>query len=125
MDLFFNLLMDDQRQKEIREYAERKASEPLFGHRNYQDDDSEYRKAMQENAPYLTLGVQMAFTIVAFAGLGWWLDKHYGTNYWIGICSGFGAVAGLGYFLLVVLRMEKKRDKLRSKKVTGSKSDDR
>ncbi len=102
--------MDDQREKEIREYAHRKASPPLFGGSNPETDDSEYRKAMQENAPYLTLGIQMALTIAAFAGLGWWLDKQNGTSFWIGICSGFGAVAGLGYFLLVVLRLEKKNE---------------
>jgi len=104
--------MDEQREKEIREYAQRKASEPLFGSKGKMGDDgAEYRKAMQENAPYLTLGIQMALTIAAFAGLGWWLDKQNGTSFWIGICSGFGAVAGLGYFLLVVLRMEKKNEK--------------
>ena len=102
--------MDDKRKKEIQEYAERKASPPLFGAGKSSDDSAEYRKAMQENAPYLTLGIQMALTIAAFAGLGWWLDKHFGTSLWIGICSGFGAVAGLGYFLLVVLRMEKKKE---------------
>ena len=102
--------MDDQREKEIREYAKRKAAPPLFGEGKSPDDGAEYRKAMQENAPYLTLGIQMALTIAAFSGLGWWLDKQYGTSFWIGICSGFGAVAGLGYFLLVVLRMEKKKE---------------
>jgi hypothetical protein len=107
--------MDEQREKEIREYAERKASEPILGKRNYEEDSTEYRKAMQENAPYLTLGIQMALTIAAFAGLGWWLDKQNGTSFWIGICSGFGAVAGLGYFLLVVMRMEKNNEKIRLK----------
>ena len=102
--------MDDQREKEIQEYAHRKASEPLFGGGSPGEDGAEYRKAMQENAPYLTLGIQMALTIVAFAGLGWWLDKQYGTSLWIGICSGFGAVVGLGYFLLIVLRIEKKNE---------------
>jgi len=103
--------MDEKREKEIREYAERKASEPIFGSKGRSSDEgAEYRKAMQENAPYLTLGIQMALTIAAFAGLGWWLDKQNGTSLWIGICSGFGAVAGLGYFLLVVLRMEKKNE---------------
>lgn len=103
--------MDEQRKKEIEEYSQQKASPPLFGKSGPIDDGAEYRKAMQENAPYLTLGIQMALTIAAFAGLGWWLDKQNGTSLWIGICSGFGAVAGLGYFLLVVLRMEKKKEK--------------
>ena len=103
--------MDENREKEIQEYAHRKASEPLFGVGSKPNDEAEYRKAMQENGPYLTLGIQMALTMAAFAGLGWWLDKQNGTSFWIGICSGFGAVAGLGYFLLVVLRLEKKNDK--------------
>jgi hypothetical protein len=107
--------MDEEREREIREYAERKASEPIFGKGNSRKNAEEYQKAMQENAPYLTLGVQMALTIAAFAGLGWWLDKENGTSFWIGICSGFGAIAGLGYFLLVVLRMEKKKEKTHKK----------
>ena len=103
--------MDERRKKEIREYAERKASEPIFGSKGKMGDDSaEYRKAMQENAPYLTLGIQMALTIAAFSGLGWWLDKQeWNVVIGYGICSGFGAVAGFGLFLLVVLRMEKKK----------------
>ena len=102
-------MTDDDRDKEIREYAEQKASEPLFG-KGKRQDSADYQKAMQENAPYLTLGIQMALTIAAFAGLGWWLDKQNGTSFWIGICSGFGAVAGLTYFLLIVLSTEKKNE---------------
>jgi hypothetical protein len=104
-------MKNSEREKEIREYAERKAAPALFGEGKSNEDGAEYRKAMQENGPYLTLGIQMALTIAAFAGLGWWLDKQNGTSFWIGICSGFGAIAGLGYFLLVVLRMEKKNEK--------------
>jgi F0F1-type ATP synthase assembly protein I len=107
--------METDREREIREYAERKASEPIFTTRRSAEDSAEYQKAMQENGPYLTLGIQMALTIAAFAGLGWFLDRQNGTSFWIGICSGFGAVAGLGYFLLVVLRMENKKDQAKKK----------
>ncbi|MEI8133905.1 MAG: AtpZ/AtpI family protein [bacterium] len=107
--------MDSEREKEIREFAHLKASEPLFGKGRSLDDNAEYQQVMQENAPYLTLGIQMALTIVAFAGLGWWLDKQYATSLWIGICSGFGAVAGLGYFLFVVLRIEKSKENTKQK----------
>ena len=102
--------MDEARKKEIQELAEREASHPLIGNGRNPGNDDSYRKAMQENAPYLTLGIQMALTIGAFSALGWWLDKQNGTTAWIGICSGVGSVFGLGYFLLVVLRMEKKRE---------------
>jgi F0F1-type ATP synthase assembly protein I len=63
---------------------------------------------MKENAPYLTLGMQMALTIALGAGIGWWVDKQSGNSMWLGIGAGIGAVLGMGYFILVVLRIDSK-----------------
>lgn len=107
--------MDENRKKEIEEYAERKSSEPIFGS-SRSKDDAEYRKAMQENAPYLTLGIQLAGTIAVGAAIGWWIDKNNGTNLWLGICAGLGAFFGLGYFILTVLRLDKKEEESKKKR---------
>src|SRR5262245_8830996 len=107
--------MDKNRRKEIEDYASRKSSEPIFGS-SRGNDDAEYRKAMQENAPYLTLGVQLAVTIALGAAIGWWIDKENGSNMWLGICAGLGAVLGLSYFILTVLRLAKKEEESKKKK---------
>lgn len=72
------------------------------------DDDArrQYQSALRENAPYLTLGMQMALTIALGAGIGWWVDQSTGSTLWLGLGAGIGAVAGMGYFILIVLRME-------------------
>ena len=69
--------------------------------------EEQYREALRENAPYLTLGMQMAMTIALGAGIGWWIDRQTGTSLWLGVGAGIGAVLGMGYFILVVLRMDK------------------
>ncbi len=68
----------------------------------------QYQTALRENAPYLTLGMQMALTIALGAGIGWWVDRSTGSSIWLGIGAGIGAVAGMGYFILIVLQMEGK-----------------
>lgn len=71
----------------------------------------EYRSAMQEVGPYLTLGIQMAMVIGVCAAIGYWLDSNYdSTPLWTGILSAFGAVAGLAYFLLAVTRLGREQE---------------
>ena len=70
-------------------------------------DRQEYQKALRENAPYLTLGMQLAMTIALGAGIGWWVDSKNGTSLWLGLGAGIGAFFGMTYFILVVIRNEK------------------
>jgi hypothetical protein len=99
-----------RRKREIEDYAREAASKPIFGTHSRKEDDAEaeYRKAMKENAPYITLGFQMAMTIALGALVGWWLEGPDGNGMGIGIGAGIGSVLGLGYFLKTVLTMEKK-----------------
>jgi len=81
---------------------------------NYSTESNEkterdYRAALKDNGPYLTLGMQMALTVAAGAGIGWWLQDRTGNSLWLGLCAGIGAVFGLTYFILVVIRMEKQK----------------
>ncbi|MDP4199756.1 MAG: AtpZ/AtpI family protein [Bacteroidota bacterium] len=69
---------------------------------------AEQQKAMREMGPYMTMGIQLVLTILAFFGLGYWLDStHHSGSLWRVVCTGFGAFAGLTYFVLTVLRLSK------------------
>lgn len=71
----------------------------------------EQQKVLREMGPYMTMGIQLALTILAFFGLGYWLDKHYLTgSLWTAICTSFGAVSALVYFVVTVLSLSKKED---------------
>ena len=100
--------------EEIDRIAHEQASPALF---NSSDSPSEmkneqqYNTAMRENAPYLTLGAQLAGTMILGAGVGWWIKSETGNDIWLGIGAGIGAVFGLAYFILVVLRLEKEKAK--------------
>jgi hypothetical protein len=117
-------MQDEERRREIEEYARKAASKPIFGsHSRKQDDDeAEYRKALRENAPYLTLGFQMAITIALGALIGWWIEGPDGTGLGIGLGAGIGSILGLGYFLKTVLMMEKKNARKEAAKTKDQRS---
>ena len=71
---------------------------------------------MKENAPYLTLGFQLAATIGLGALIGYWLEGPDGKGIATGIGAGIGAFLGLAYFLKVVLVMSAKEEKQRKQK---------
>jgi F0F1-type ATP synthase assembly protein I len=76
----------------------------------------DYQEAMKESGPYLTLGIQLAISIAAFAGIGYWIDSASGTSpKWLGIFSGAGAVVSLFYFIFTVLRLSKIEETKRHK----------
>lgn len=110
--------MDEKRKKEIEEIAHREATQGIFSSPTTEksnEDEKEYREAMRENAPYLTLGFQLAITIALGAFIGNYIDSKNGTNLWLGLGAGIGAFLGLGYFVSVVLRMSRKDEKKRKK----------
>jgi F0F1-type ATP synthase assembly protein I len=73
--------------------------------------ENDQNQAMKEVGPYLTLGFQLAMFVAIGAGIGWYLDKDSGSSFWTGILAGAGAVAGLVYFLVSVMRLEKNSQK--------------
>ena len=59
---------------------------------------SSYERGMREAGPYLTIGLQIAFSMLFFVGVGWALDEWAGTSPWgvlIGTVLGFLGVMGL------------------------------
>ena len=108
---------EEQRKREIEDYAREAASKPIFGShsRKQEEDEAEYRQALKENGPYLTLGFQLAITIALGALIGWWIEGSDGNGMGVGIGAGIGSVLGLGYFLKTVLMLEKKNEQKQGK----------
>jgi F0F1-type ATP synthase assembly protein I len=101
---------DPHGDEEIRKYAHDSANKPAFPVGD-EKSEREYRESMQEAAPYLTLGMQMAVSIVAFVGIGYLIDKSAGTSpQWQGIMAAAGSVLSLTYFLITVIRLSNKKE---------------
>jgi F0F1-type ATP synthase assembly protein I len=74
-------------------------------------DIAEQSKIMREVGPYMTLGIQLALTVLVFCGIGYWMDKHFQTgSLWIAIMATFGSISGTVYFIMTVLRLQKQSD---------------
>lgn len=57
--------------------------------------------ALSELYRFSALGLQFAATILAFAAVGWWLDRKLGTQPWlliVGVFLGFG----LGLYSMIL-----------------------
>ncbi len=59
------------------------------------------KKLSTEFGPFLTLGLQLAISVVAFFFLGRWLDGKFGTGPWLMI---LGAVMGITGGLIAFIR---------------------
>jgi len=72
--------------------------------------------------PYLTLGLQLAITVVVFFFLGKWLDGKFGTEPWLMLAGlAVGITGGLAGFLMkaVAFGKEEDRDEAERKKESG------
>ncbi len=95
----------------IKAYAHEQATHSLVHFRNNDDDSKNYREAMKESGPYLTLGIQLAFSIAAFCAIGYFIDKANNSSpLWLGIMAGTGAVLSLVYFIVTALRLSRKEE---------------
>ena len=64
---------------------------------------------MQQAAPYLVLGVQLAGTVVVCGAVGWWIDSMIlstPTGLLIGVVV--GSIVGLVQFLRTVQRLSRR-----------------
>jgi len=68
-------------------------------------------KNRAELGAYLTLGLQLAVSVVAFFFLGRWLDSELNTAPWLMIIGAMvGAVGGMISFLRTATKLGKKED---------------
>lgn len=62
-------------------------------------------------APYLTLGAQLAITVVVFFFLGKWADGYFGTEPWLMIAAIIiGSAGGLIKFFRTVIDLGNKEE---------------
>lgn len=79
--------------------------------KNASREAAEQQKVLRETGPYMTLGIQLALSLAAFFGIGYWLDHTYHTgSLWTAIFSAFGAVSSLAYFIVTVIQLSKKEE---------------
>jgi F0F1-type ATP synthase assembly protein I len=65
-----------------------------------------------EVAPYLTLGLQLAISVVVFFFAGRWLDGQFDTSPWLMIVGLLiGTVGGFIQFFRMVAALERKQDR--------------
>ncbi len=65
-----------------------------------------------EYGPYLTIGAQLAFAVVAFFFLGRWLDSKFETAPWLTILgSVLGIAGGLIKFIMTAIQMGRREDR--------------
>ncbi len=68
-----------------------------------QQDGSWLRQSLQEAAPYLGLGLQLAAAVLIFFFIGWWVDGEYGTSpFGVIIGSALGITGGMIKFIRTV-----------------------
>jgi F0F1-type ATP synthase assembly protein I len=65
-----------------------------------------------EFAPYLTLGLQLAISVVVFFFVGRWLDGQFGTSPWLMIAGLLiGTAGGFIQFFRTVAALGRKQDR--------------
>ncbi|MDL1891477.1 AtpZ/AtpI family protein [Sphingobacteriales bacterium CHB3] len=69
------------------------------------------RNVARDFGPFLTLGLQLAISVVVFFFIGYWLDGKFGTSPWCTIGGAFlGAAGGMIKFIREALALGKKSD---------------
>lgn len=66
---------------------------------------SQRRAGMQDGWRYVSLGLQLTFTVLLFVALGWWLDRRLGSSPWaVAGCGILGISAALYHFVKDALK---------------------
>ena len=76
--------------------------------------DEKFGGALRSSGGYLTLGIQLAVTVVAFFFIGKYLDEKFGTTPWLMVIAiMFGSIGGLIKFFRTVMELTKQEDEQR------------
>jgi len=71
-----------------------------------------WRSSVQDVAPYLGLGMQLAVAVLLFFLIGWWVDDTYGTGpYGVLLGSAAGITGGMIKFIRTVTSSGFRKDK--------------
>ena len=75
------------------------------------NEEKKYNESLRAVAPYLTLGVQLAVTVVVFFFIGKFADEYFLTTPWLMITAIFiGAAGGVIKFFRTVIDLSNKEE---------------
>jgi len=75
------------------------------------NEEKKYNESLRAVAPYLTLGVQLAVTVVVFFFIGKFADEYFHTTPWLMIAAiVIGSAGGLIKFFRTVIDLSNKED---------------
>ena len=76
-----------------------------------QPDDRGFADNLRGLGPYLTMGIQLALSIVVFFFIGKWLDGRFNTTPWL-MLGGLliGGVGGMIKFITSVTKLAQQQD---------------
>ena len=73
---------------------------------------------LKASAPYLTLGIQLAITVIVFFFIGRYADEKFGTKPWLMLLLiMIGSIGGMIKFFRTVIELGKKEEDERHNKV--------
>ncbi len=81
-------------------------------------EEKKFAGTMKDLSPYLTLGLQLAITVVIFFFLGKYADAYFGTKPWLMVAAILlGAAGGLIKFFTTVIALGKKEEREQHTKI--------
>lgn len=82
------------------------------------NEEKKITEMVRATGPYLTLGAQLAITVVAFFFIGKYADEYFGTKPWLMVSAVvIGAAGGLIKFFRTVLDLSNKEENERRDKI--------
>ncbi|MHB1049147.1 MAG: AtpZ/AtpI family protein [Bacteroidota bacterium] len=75
------------------------------------NEEKKYNESLRAVAPFLTLGAQLAVTVLVFFFIGKFADEYFETTPWLMIAAIFiGAAGGLIKFFRTVIDLSNKEE---------------
>ena len=76
------------------------------------DEQQQSESAIKAIAPYMSLGIQLALSVIVFFFIGHWLDNMFNTGPWCAVSGAvIGAGGGLFKFIKTVMDLAQQQEK--------------
>jgi ATP synthase protein I len=81
------------------------------------NEEKKLGSILKETAPYLTLGIQLAITVVVFFFIGKYADEYFGSKPWLMVTAVLiGSAGGMIKFFRTVIELSTKEENERHSK---------